>query len=199
MIVWSRFSQKGYFWCKAKKVRITIEFCIYKSVLIRNVTSKEQFWYLGANLSKKGYFQSKTEKMNIAIEFCLFNWSKYKISAWNNNFDFLEQLCPKTVLPPKNRGEHHYWVLHCQISLITKLQLETTILIFSSKFEQKRYFGSKPRNVSMTIELCIFRLVYILNFSLKWQFSALGPNLPENSITTLNQKWTSLLNSACSN
>ena len=148
---------------------------------------------------KKGISSQKRKKWTLLLSSAYSNWSKYKISAWNNNFDFLEQLCPKTVLPPKNKGEHHYWVLHCQISLITKLQLETTILIFSSKFEQKRYFGSKPKSVSMTIELCIFRLVYILNFSLKWQFSALGPNLPENSITTLNQKWTSLLNSACSN
>ena len=72
LIVSSRFSKKEYFWCQAVKVRITIEFCIYKSVLIRNSTSKEQFWYLGPNFPKKRYFQPKTEKLNSAIEFSLF-------------------------------------------------------------------------------------------------------------------------------
>ena len=39
----TKFAQKQYFWYKAKKARITIAFCIFKSVFIPNFMSKEEF------------------------------------------------------------------------------------------------------------------------------------------------------------
>ena len=34
---------------------------------------------------------------------------KYQISAKHDNFDFLDQLCPKRTFPGENRrSEHHY-------------------------------------------------------------------------------------------
>ena len=41
----------------------------------------------------------------------------------------------------------------------TKLQLKLTILIFWTKFTQKRYFRLKAVKVNSTIELRIFELV----------------------------------------
>ena len=77
----------------------------------------------------------------------------------------MDQICLKTVLPLKNQSEHYYGILHIQISLSTKLQLETGTSIFWSKFAHKGYFGSKAKKVSMTIEFSKFKLVKILNFN----------------------------------
>ena len=43
LIFTMKFAQKQFFWSKAKKAHITIEFSIFKSVSIRNFTSKEEF------------------------------------------------------------------------------------------------------------------------------------------------------------
>ena len=42
-------------------------------------------------ISKKRYFRSKAEKMNITTEFFIFK------SAQADNFDLLDQICPKGV------------------------------------------------------------------------------------------------------
>ena len=46
----------------------------------------------------------------------------------------------------------------------------------------------KNRKMNITIELCIFKLVYVPNFSLNLQFSFFGPNLPKKDISSLKQK-----------
>ena len=48
----------------------------------------------------------------------------------------------------------------------TKFQLKLKILILLTKFAQKRYFWSKTEKVNITIEFCIFELVWIPNLSL---------------------------------
>ena len=51
-----------------------------------------------------------------------------------------------------------------------------------------------------TTEFCIFKLVYVSNFNSNWQFRFVGPNLHQKGISGRKQKkWTSPLNSACSN
>ena len=46
-----------------------------------------------------------------------------------------------------------------QFIVSAKFQLKITILIFLTKFAQKRYFRSKTEKVSITIEFYIFKLV----------------------------------------
>ena len=65
------------------------------------------------------------------------------------------------------KSEHHHRILHIRISLGTKLQLKLIISSFWTKFAQKRYFHSKTGKVNITIEFCIFDLVYVPSFSLK--------------------------------
>ena len=60
-------------------------------------------------------------------------------------------------------SEHHHWILHVRSSLGTKFQLKLTILIFWTKFAQKRCFRSKTEKVNIAIEFYIFKLVYVTN------------------------------------
>ena len=93
---------------------------------------------------------------------------------------FWTKLLQKQVFSVENgRSEYHYWILHFQISRGTKFQLKLSILIFWTKFTQKQCFWSEKVNIS--IELCIFQLVWVPNFSLDKQFY-LGSNFA--------QKWS---------
>ena len=69
---WTKFTQKGHFWSKTKKVNIIIEFCKFELVYLSSFTLNWQFHFFGPNLPKKGYFRSKTEKVNSIIEICIF-------------------------------------------------------------------------------------------------------------------------------
>ena len=54
---------------------------------------------------------------------------------------------------------------HIWLSLGTEFQLNLTILIFWIKFVQ-----SKTEKLNITIEFCIFKMFWVPNFSLHWQF-----------------------------
>ena len=79
----------------------------------------------------------------------------------------------------KGKNENHHWILHIRISLGSKA-LQQTILILQTNFPEKGYFRSKTEEMNFTIELFIFELVYVLNFSLNWHLRFFGPNLPKN-------------------
>ena len=101
----------------------------------------------------------------------------------------MDQICPKRIFPIKNRkNEHRHWILHARLGVGTKFQLKVRILIFWTKFAQKEYFHSKIKKNNSIIEFCIFELVSVPNFSIKWQFLFLGPNLTKKGISTQNQK-----------
>ena len=143
MIFWSKFVKKGYFWCKAKKLTLTIEVCIFKLIGIWNFSLKQQFSCLRPNFPKKQYFCFQTEKWAWLLNCVFSNWSKNGISVWNNNFSSFDQICPKMVFLLKSRkGHHHYWILHLQINLRTKFQIKIAILHWWTKFAQNRYFRS---------------------------------------------------------
>ena len=92
-------------------------------------------------------FQCKIDKIDTTIEFCIFEVVLYQISIWVNNFECLDQICPRKMV--KNRKiKHHHWILHIQISLGTKFQWKLTILIFLTRFTQKRFFWSKIEKVN---------------------------------------------------
>ena len=94
------------------------------------------------------------------------------------------------VLPINNwKIDHPYWVLHFWISAGTKFQLKLTILIFWTKFAQKGYFQSKSEKMNTTNKFCIFKSVYIPNFSLNWQFYFFWPDLPKKLFPI--EKWKS--------
>ena len=109
----------------------------------------------------------------------------------------MDQICPRTAFPVKiEKSEQHHWLQHIRFSLGNKFQLQLTIFTFWTKFAQKGYFRSKTEKLNITIEFCMFELVYVPNVSLKWTFWFFGPNCPKQSISGRKlKKWTSLLNS----
>ena len=100
-------------------------------LLIKNKKNKHNHWILLTQISlctkfhlkptvlifltkfpQKGYFLSKTGNQHHWILDFRINYSRYQISASTGNFDFLDQICPKRVLPTENRKcEHHHWLL----------------------------------------------------------------------------------------
>ena len=83
------------------------------------------------------------------------------------------------------KNEQRHWILYIWISLGTKFQLKLTILIFWTKFAHKKCFWSKREKVNSPIEFCIFELVLVRNFSLKWQFVL---NLPKKGVSGPKEK-----------
>ena len=152
-------------------------------------------------MPKKGISNQKQKEWTSPLNSPYSNQCSYQISVSTDNFDFLDQICPKRVFPIKNKkNKHYHWILHVGIRLRTKFQLKVTFLIFWTKFSQKGHFWPKTKKLNITIEFCMFELVYVPNFSLKWEFWCFGQNLPKKGISDQKQKkWTSPLNSACSN
>ena len=69
---------------------------------------------------------------------------------FKNNFEFLDQICPRNTFMIKNKkSEHHYWIPHIQISLGTKFQLKLTILIFFYQICPKRAFLVKNGKIAL--------------------------------------------------
>ena len=99
----TKFAQNGYFWNKAEKVSITIEFCIFKLIEISNFSLKQQFCIPGPNLPENGVSGLKQKNCASFLNSAYSNQSEYEISASNNNFIFWDQICPKTVSLLLNR------------------------------------------------------------------------------------------------
>ena len=138
------------------------------------------FW---TKFAQERYLWSKTEKVNIIIEFRIFKLvSWYQISALTDNFDFLDQICPKRVFLVKNRkSEHHHWIPLIQISLGTKFQLKLTILIFWPDLPKKGFSGLKQKKWTPHIFYIILHIQISLvrNFSSNWQFDFLDEICPK--------------------
>ena len=101
------------------------------------------------------------------------------------------------VFPVENwKSEHHWWLRHIWISPGNKFQLKLAILIFGPNLSKKGCFQSKSEKMNTTIELCIFKFVYIPNYSLNRQFWFSGPNLSKKSISRQNWKKVNDMNSA---
>ena len=147
----NKFPKKVYFQSKSekKKTNITIEFFIFKLVLVPIFSLYWQLRYFGPNLPTKGsYFQSKTDKLNIAIEFCIFELV-FVSNFTSKKFKFLDQIYQRKIFIFKNRkSEYHHWIPRIQISLVTKFQFKLTTLIFLSRFTQKKFFWSKTVNTT---------------------------------------------------
>ena len=80
-------------------------------------------------------------KIDTTTEFCKFE--SVSLLLWTNNFEFLDQICPRRIFMVKNRRSEHHWIPHFQIILGTKFEPKLTILIFSTRFAQKKFFWFK--------------------------------------------------------
>ena len=126
------------------------------------------FW---TKFNKKRLFRPKTEGVNTTIEFCIVELVSVPNFSLNWQFCFFGPNFPKKVLSVENRkSQLYHWIVDIRISLGTKIQLKQTILIFWTKFTQKGYPWWKTEKMNITIEFCIFELVWVSNFSVNWQF-----------------------------
>ena len=91
---WTKFAQKRYFRSNTKNVNITIEFCIFE---LPNFNLNWQFWFFGPKLLQKGISSLNEKKWAPPWNFSYSSYSWYQISAWTENFDILDQICPKRV------------------------------------------------------------------------------------------------------
>ena len=133
--------------------------------------------------------------MNITTEFCVLELVKVLNFTLNWQFWFFGPNLPKQYLVKIGKKWTTY---EFHIFQISRYQTSTPMI----KFAPKEYFQSKTEKVNSTSKFCIFKLVLLPNFSLKWQFWFSGPNLHEKGISSLNpKKWTPpiKINSAYSN
>ena len=78
------------------------------------------------------------------------------------------QLCQNQYTCVRGHSQIEFGCSNCmfKISLKRKFQLKVTILIFWTKFAQKRCFRSKTEKMNRAIAFCIFELAELPNFSL---------------------------------
>ena len=76
--------------------------------------------------------------MKITFKSCLFELDFVQNFRLNWQFWFSGPMFCKKGISRLKQNEHHHWILHIPTSLDTRFQLRQTILIFWSKFAQKR-------------------------------------------------------------
>ena len=139
-------------------MNITTDFCITELVYIPNFILK---W---TKFVQKQYFQSKKENLNTTIEFRKFELPQVPDLALTNNFEFWDQIFPKRVFLVKNRKiKHHHLILHIQIRIDTKFQLQMGIFEIWTKLAHKEFFRTKRNKLQFCV--CTWSLLTFLKLS----------------------------------
>ena len=144
--------------------------------------------------------KSLNRKKSITIKLYIFN-SSFNWQFWFFWTKLTLKSCFQSKKKKRNKQtnkQNHNPILHIQISVSSKFQLQQTILIFWKNFSKKRYFWPKQEKNNITIEFFIFKLVQVSNFSLNWQICFLFLFcLPKKVILGLKKiKWKSPSNFA---
>ena len=146
MTISTKFAQKGCFQSKRKKVNSITEFSIFELVSVTNFSFNWQFWLFGPNLPKKGISTQKQKKWTASLNSACSNYCRHQISASTDNFDFSDQIYPKTIFPLKNKKrEQYHWILHIRISPGTKISASTDNFEFFDQIFPKRVFSVKNK------------------------------------------------------
>ena len=138
--------------------------------------------------------------MNTTIEFYIFELVQVPSFGLNWHFLFFGVNFPKKGIPglskTEKKNENHQWVLHIRISLDTKFQLKLTILIFWTKFTQKKLFLAQNRKSKHHPWILHTRI----DLATKFQLKNFGTKLAQNGFSGQKWKeWTSPLDSTYSN
>ena len=127
-------------------------------------------------------FPVENRKVTTTIECCKFGLVLVPNFSLNWSFWLFWPNLPKNgVSSLKQKIEHHHWILDIPISLGAKFQLNVTISILWTKFDQKECSQSKVEKVNITIFL-------VPNFNLIWQFRFFRQNLAKKGVSSQNQK-----------
>ena len=155
-------------------------------------------------MPKKDIFLPPKENENIIIEFCIFeliyvpsyslNW-QFWVFGYNLRKNDIFSRKQKKWTEPLNSEYSNYVGMIIPNSTFN-FQPKLTILNFGIKFAQKWYFRLKTKNVSITINFCIYEILLMVNLSLNWQLWFFGPDIPKKDISGRKQiKSTSPWNS----
>ena len=160
-----------HYWILNIWIRLSTTFQLRLTIVI--------FW---TKFAKNGsYFQSKTDKIDTTIEFCIFELA-FVSNFTLNNFEFLDQICPRKIFMVKNRkSEHHHWIPHIQISLLVpNFCFNWQFWFFWPDLSKKSFSRLKQKKWTQHIFYIILQIQINLvrNFSLNWQFWFFGTNLP---------------------
>ena len=72
--------------------------CLFQSLYCGKVAETITVLHLPL-FPKKRVTHLKQKKWTPPLNSAYWNWSRYQISAWTDNFDILDQICPKSVFP----------------------------------------------------------------------------------------------------
>ena len=89
--------------------------------------------------------------------------------ASTNNFHFWSKFLVKGKLPvkKKKKKKDHCLILHIRISQVPTFSLNWQLRFCGSNLLKKGcYFQSKTYKIDTTSEFCIFKLVFVSNFTL---------------------------------
>ena len=93
---WSKSGQKGYPRSKTENrhwilyIRITLGIKFHLKLTTSIVWTK---------FPQKEYFLSEQKKWTPPLNSAYWNYSGYQISAWTDNFDFMDQIFPNQIFP----------------------------------------------------------------------------------------------------
>ena len=142
-----------------------------KILKFKNRKSEHLRWILHIKISLRTKFQLKLTILIFSPDLPKMRFSGLKQKKWtlifhiilhiqislsrnissNWQFWFFGPNLPKKVFLVKTRNsEHHYWIPHILINLVTKFQFKFTILISLTRFTQKAFFWSKTEKVNTT-------------------------------------------------
>ena len=93
-------------------------------------------------------------------------WDFSQSNKYVRNFNLNWQFCFYELVK-NTKSEYHHRILHIRISLGTKFQLKLTVLIFWTKFAQKRVFPIENRKSEQHHGILLIRISLGIKFHLK--------------------------------
>ena len=103
----------------------------------------------------EGYQNNIETRKATGFKFLRLNTGRL-IRQHQNKIDFWTKLSKKVS---NRKSEHHYKILHIQISLGTKFRLNLTLSNFWIKLTQEGYFRTNNKKKKITIDFYIFKLI----------------------------------------
>ena len=88
LIFWTKFAQKGIPGKKTEKVNITIEYRLFKLVLVPNFSSNWQFWFFWPDLPKNGFSGLKQKKWTLHTFYIILHTQISLVRNFNSNWQF---------------------------------------------------------------------------------------------------------------
>ena len=122
---------------QTEKVNITMEFCIFKLVLVPNFSLSWHCFFLGQICPKRAFWvkNRKSHHLHWFLYIRIRHSAKFQLKLIA--LIFMAQICSKRAFLERRKSGHHHWVLHTRIILGTKFQLKLKTLIFWTNFQFK--------------------------------------------------------------